>query len=90
VTNGGGEWLLWPDDGCIGGWNDDIIDESVTGGKMTPTARMITTIVDIVVGGWLTIGSWDTSTPMWRMSELVAFEETLHRLSPTRMSDWPF
>uniref|UniRef100_A0A2N9FPV3 Metallo-beta-lactamase domain-containing protein n=1 Tax=Fagus sylvatica TaxID=28930 RepID=A0A2N9FPV3_FAGSY len=68
VTNGGGEWLLWPDDGCIGVWNDDIIDESVTGGKMTPTARMITTIVDIVVGGWLTIGSWDTSTPMWRMT----------------------
>lgn len=46
----GDEWLLCLDDGCTGGWNDDIRNESVTNGRMTLTTRMMMLTVDIITG----------------------------------------
>ena len=46
----GDEWLLCLDDGCTGGRNDDIRNESVTNGKMILTTRMMMLSVDIITG----------------------------------------
>ena len=46
----GNEWLLCLDDGCTGGWNDDIRNESVMNGKMILTTRMVMLTVVIITG----------------------------------------
>ena len=46
----GDKQQLCLNDGCTGGQNDDIRNESVTNGKMTSTTRMMMLTVDIITG----------------------------------------
>ena len=46
----GDKWQLCLNDGCTGGQNDDIRNESVTNGKMTSTTRMMMLTVVIITG----------------------------------------